>query len=196
MGYKVSPVTAKDLYPFNNTGPPVQPTSSLNTWNGPIVGPVLGTYHMFNPIYAKGSLLKITAIMHGVATDISGPYDWFSRPQLKGGSNPAAVAFQDPADGNKTKFTLWQGEVLIADSPDGPFEAVPNSSYPGGNPAPVFHNSAWYLTSQRTKEVYTTPQLGQPWTKFADINVPVPSGMVSLQSPLGAPHVILLAVPP
>ena len=60
----------------------------------------------------------------------------------------------------------------------------------------MFHNSAWYLTSQRTKEVYTSPQLGKPWTKFADINVPVPSGMVSLQSLLGAPHAILLAVPP
>ena len=176
LRYAITPVSAKDLYPFNNTGSKVQPTTSLNTWNGPIVGPVDGLYHYFNPLYNKGSLIRTGgSLMHGVSTMIEGPYDWFNtkkHPQVKGGSNPAAVTYVDPAD-NKTKYTLWQGNVLQSETPDGPWVEV-MKSYPGGNPAPVFHNNAWYFTSQRTKEVSTTPKLCMDatcvWTTFATID--------------------------
>lgn len=170
LGYKVNPVSAKDLYPYNNSGPPVQPTTSLNTWNGPIIGPVDGKYHLFNPIYAEGSLLKSSEIMHGVADNITGPYDWTKYPNIPGSSNPAAVTFND-TDG-KTKYTLWtKGSVLIAEDIAGPWTEIPNSNGYGGNPAPVYHNGVWYLTDQPTIQIFTTPKLGQPWTKMADVNI-------------------------
>jgi hypothetical protein len=113
LKYKVTPVSAKDLYPYNNSGPRVQPTSALNTWGGPIVGPVNGKYHMYNSLYQEGSLCKSTTIMHGVADTITGPYDWFSRPHLQGRSNPMFVVFNG-TDG-KTKYTLWnKGNVSIS----------------------------------------------------------------------------------
>jgi hypothetical protein len=187
MGYKVTPVSAKDLYPFNNSGSPVQPSTSLNTWNGPIFGPGAdGKYHLYDPIYKQGSLLASTAILHGVADSITGPYDWFSQPRITGGaagSNPAFVAFQDPYDGNMTKYTLWSKDtVWVADSPYDPFDKQ-QGKYPGGNPAPIFHKGAWYLTNQRTSQVFTTPKLGDPWTVFANITTPTPGGMFHKEDP-------------
>jgi hypothetical protein len=60
--------------------------------------------------------------------------------------------------------------VRVADSVDGPF--VPVTSYPGGNPAPVFHNGAFYMTNQATLEIYTTPAIvpGAVWSVFANIS--------------------------
>lgn len=37
---------------------------------------------------------------------------------------------------------------------------MPKATYPGGNPAPVYHNGAFYLTNQKTTEIYTTTTLG------------------------------------
>ena len=174
LAYAKTPVSGKDLYPFNNTGAAIVPSTSLNTWNGPIVGPVDGEYHFYNPIYHANSLLSGNGIMHGVSKAIAGPYNWFTHPHIKGGTNPAAVTYVDPADG-KTKYTLWQGAVQQSESPNGPWVEV-MKRYPGGNPAPVFHKGAWYFTSQSTTEVMTTPTLSMNstwalWGKVDHANV-------------------------
>ena len=59
-------------------------------------------------------------------------------------------------------FSLWVGgKIWIASSPDGPFAVMPKATYPGGNPAPVYHDGAFYLTNQKTTEIYTTKTLGK-----------------------------------
>jgi hypothetical protein len=137
---------------------------ALNTWNGPIVGPVDGEYHFFNPLYKKGSLLGTQSMLHGVATSIEGPYTWSSMPNM--GSNPAAVTFKDPTTG-KILYALFAGSVHVADSINGPWAVA--GPGPGGNPAPIFHKGVWYATSQSTREVMTVAKLGDKWTKYSDI---------------------------
>ena len=174
------PLSAKDLYPFNNTAGPLKPCvnpphytcDALNTWNGPIVGPVNGKYHMYNPLYKKGSLIQTTAMLHGVATNITGPYEWEEWPNM--GSNPAAVQYTDESGDNK--FALFAKGVRVASSPDGPFADSIGDS-PGGNPAPLRFNDVWYATTQTTTEVVTTSKLGQPWTHYSNIT-PKLSGYV------------------
>ena len=170
------PLIGKNLYPHNDTGAPKSGPcvtaksvcDALNTWNGPIVGPVDGKYHMYNPLYKKGTLYSTVDMMHGVATSIEGPYTWISMGNM--GPNPAFVTYNDTS--GKTKYSLWVGgKVHLADSPDGPFQQVPGST-PGGtfaDPAPLFHNGSFYMTNQATREVLTAKAPGGPWTKFADI---------------------------
>lgn len=174
------PISAKNLYPLNSTdapksGPCVSANytcDALNTWNGPIAE-VDGKFHMFNPLYNKGSLLSTQALMHGVASDIMGPYEWTSMPDIH--SNPAFVSFTDPADG-KTKFTLWTaGKIRISESIDGPYEEAFKS--PGGNPAPIFHQGQWYATTQRTHMIVTAKKLGDPWVDYANITVSLDKGV-------------------
>jgi hypothetical protein len=183
LQYKMNqPVSAKDLYPFNNTAGPLQPcvtpTSScdaLNTWNGPIIGPVGGKYHMYNPLYKKGSLLATSAMLHGVAANITGPYTWESWPNM--GSNPAAVAYTEGGATTTTYALFTGGGIRVSSSPDGPFDAESDIGRgPGGNPAPIYHDGVWYATSQRTTEVVMTPKLGQKWTHFANIVPKLSSG--------------------
>jgi hypothetical protein len=40
---------------------------------------------------------------------------------------------------------------------DGPFTEMKAYTYPGGNPAPIFHNGAFYMTNQGTSEVRCAP---------------------------------------
>ena len=76
------------------------------------------------------------------------------------------------------RYSLWlAGGVYLADSLDGPFERIANFSYPGGNPAPVFHDGAWYYTNSPCHSVWTTSALvpGAEWTLHGGIdhsNVP------------------------
>ena len=155
----------------------MQPTTSLNTWNGPILF-AEGKYHMYLPLYAKGSLTRSTEIMHGVADKITGPYDWFARPRIQGSSNCMAAVFND-TDG-KTKYTLWSkgkyGGVQIADSPDGPFRNIPNSTLPHDNVSPLFHNGSWYLATDHNpapgiRKIWTTKELGKgTWAVHAHVD--------------------------
>jgi len=144
-----------------------------NTWNGPIAkSPTDGKYHIFDPIYHVGSLGGPTAILHGVADTVTGPWDWTSKPTIPtlGGENPAHVAFTDAKTG-KMMHSLWiAGKIRMAESLDGPWTET--MGYSGGNPAPIFHNGAWYMTSQGTTDVMTTPELkvGGKWTHFAKIS--------------------------
>ena len=84
--------------------------------------------------------------------------------------NPAFVVYTDAAT-SKTVYSLWLGGMVrLADSVEGPF--VPVASYPGGNPAPVFHDGAFYMTNQATLEIFTTPAItpGAVWTLYANIS--------------------------
>ena len=166
LQYKVTPASCKNLY---NTSDP------RNTWNGPIVGPDnSGTYHLFNPLYNVGSLGNPPLIMHGIAKHVEGPWDWTSKPPLceKCGENPAALVFQNATSGNQV-YSIWVGgKIWTASSLDGPFALFPNGEYPGGNPAPVYHNGSFYMTNQATTTVLTSKGLGQPWTEFAQIAHP------------------------
>jgi hypothetical protein len=65
--------------------------------------------------------------------------------------------------------------VQIADSPDGPFVTIPNSSCPHDNLAPLFYNGSWYVATDHNpapgiQSIYTTKKLGQPWTKYAHVD--------------------------
>jgi len=165
LAYAETPASGKSLFDAG--------ASRNNTWGGPIMTAPDGSFHLFSPLYRNGSLSGPTSTKHGVASAITGPYDWTTFDDLVlTGENPAAVAFVDPAT-NKTVFTLWSGgQVHVADSPASPFVAVAGFSYPGGNPAPVYHKGAWYMTNQHTTTIYTTPRLaaGAQWSVFANIS--------------------------
>jgi hypothetical protein len=172
MGFKVTPSTAKDIYPSS---------IARNTWNGPIVGPGSdGKYHAYLPIYQKGQLFGAKKIKHGVADNITGPYTW-NKPDMPGKINPAFLTFKNESTG-KVVYSLWfGGAVHKADSLDGPFEYPPIFKYSGSNPAPIWHDGAFYMTNQHTKQVFTTPVLGPGgrWTVFANIsNSTVPAGVI------------------
>ena len=169
-------MSSSDLYPLNSTGistPCVTPNGScpaLNTWNGPIVH-VGKEYHLFNPLYKRGSLLATKYMMHGVATTITGPYTWsqMKDTQITGPyiPNPASVTYTDPI--TKTiKYSLWVGgNIYVSDSINGPFSNIGKG--PGSNPAPIFHNNVWYATTQSSQAILTTTKLGDPWIHYADI---------------------------
>ena len=129
------------------------------------------------PIFEPGSLYSPTAILHGLADSVAGPYDWHAQPPLNvtPGINPAALFLPDPAGGGTTLSTLWVGgRVLVADSPYGPFRAAePEWAYPGVNPAPVFKDGVLYMTNQHTQEILVAPvAAGAPltWSHFANIS--------------------------
>jgi hypothetical protein len=172
MRFKVTPAIAKDIYPSS---------IDANTWNGPIVGPGLdGNYHAFLPIYPKGHLFGAKKIKHGVAAIITGPYNW-TNPDMDGKINPGFLTFKNESTG-KPVYSLWfGGGVHAANSLDGPFRYPPIFKYPGSNPAPIWHDGAFYMTNQHTKQVLTTSKLGPggKWTVFANIsNSTVPAGVI------------------
>eukprot|EP00936_MAST-01D_sp_MAST-1D-sp1_P002676 g2676.t1 len=171
LAYKTTPAVAKSLYNISDP---------RNTWNGPIVGPVDGTYHIYNCIYKVGSLGGPTSILHGTSKSVVGPWEWASRPDLptEGGENAAFVTYRNQSSG-ATVYSLWiGGTVRVADSPDGPFNKVGDFSYPGGNPAPIYHTEAaggkgaFFMTNQGTTTIYTVEDIapGAQWSKFADID--------------------------
>ena len=175
------PMSSANLYPHNDTGAPKTgpcvtasgSCTALNTWNGPIVK--VGTqYHMFNPLYKRGNLFETQDMMHGIATNITGPYSWRSQGQGDLGSNPAFVTFQDP-DTNATTFSLWSGQasglqIYVSDDINGIFVPVNGSMGGFSNVAPLYYNGKWYATDQGTRKIRTTPKLGDPWTLYSEIH--------------------------
>ena len=146
----------------------------LNSWNGPIVTDEAGKLHIYVPLFKNGSLSKPTTIKHGLADVITGPWDFTTLPDITVavGVNPAAVVFTEPTTGKKV-YSLWvDGVVLTAASAYGPFIST-GFRLVGGNPAPVFHNGAFYMVNQATQVVYTTPVITNPkgrWTVYANIS--------------------------
>ena len=182
LAFAVTPASAHSLYPLSDP---------RNTWNGPIVAGPDGLLHIYVPYYPEGSLGAPTTVKHGVAAAVTGPWDWASRPDVTAavGENPAAVVFPDPQSGDPV-YSLWiAGLVLTAASPDGPFAAVANFSYPGGNPAPIFHaaRGAFFMTNQATDTVWTAPRVapGAQWSVFAEISHDaLPQNQYHVEDPL------------
>lgn len=184
LGYKVTPASGRSLFPHN---------TSHNTWNGPILGPdaATGAYHLYAPYYGNytgiKSLFRVDYTLHGVADRIEGPYTWLPHYDWTN-INPAALAFpnRSSSDGvssggtNATVFTLWDGAVMRADTPGGPWSPIPGHGVGcGGNPAPAFdtRTGAFYCTNQHTLEIFTTPALGEaPWTHLSDVNLTLANG--------------------
>jgi len=177
LAYKVTPASGKNLY--NNSDP-------RNTWNGPIVTGPDGKFHLYDPIYKVGSLGGPTSVLHGVSDVVTGPYDFTKYPDLPaGGENPAFIVYEKVAGGPKS-YTFWMGgSVREASSPDGPFTTIKGFTYPGGNPAPLYHNGSFYITNQGTNAVYTTPSLtsGSKWTQYGTINHPTFPGLYRVEDP-------------
>ena len=181
LSYAPTPITAKDIYNQSNPS---------NTWGGPIVGPEEdGKYHAFIPHYNKGKLFGAKHILHGTADDIEGPYSWSTMTSVAGGINPAFLVFPNASDGGKSVYSLWvRGKIHVSDSASGPFRVLEGVSYPNApnaNPAPIYHNGAFYLTTQHTNTVWTRahllPDLADPdggWVVFAQISHEgVPAGV-------------------
>lgn len=179
LKYKITPAGAKNLY---HTSDP------RNTWNGPIVTAPDGKYHIFDPLYDKGSLGGPPRVMHGVADNITGPWDWHSQKDActKCGENPAFVVYEVESSNGRggfrtaTVYSLWVGgKILTSSSLDGPFTHE-GQTYPGGNPAPIFRktctedgatcSTAFYMTNQKTTQVWMSANLGLNWTQFAEID--------------------------
>lgn len=168
-------VAAKNLYPHDDadapkSGPCVTANhtcDALNTWNGPITF-FEGKYHMFNPLYAKGSLLTTTNTLYGVADAIEGPYNWTKWDNL--GGNPAYFRYQDPAQGNATVHTIWTVPAIYTsrhiDGPYTPAGKIPDSH---GNPAPFYHAGRWYLTGQKTTTIWTAANIGDEWLVHGNV---------------------------
>ena len=60
-------------------------------------------------------------------------------------------------------------------SPAGPFVDVwpkmaDGKDFSSYNPAPVWVNQTWYMTSQNTEAIWTAPELEGPWSVFAHID--------------------------
>ena len=203
LQYKVSPISAKNLYPHNDSDAPKDgpcvvkagknhtSCNALDTWNGPIVDTtaVDGKFHMFNPLYKKGSLFATQDMMYGTATKITGPYDWRSLGMGNIGSNPAFVSY---TEGGKPKYAFFANGVFLADHVFGPYTKLKGCGGPGGNPAPIYHGGAWYGTAQGTSEILTTPALVEncKWTKFATIQPKLKKG--TQEDPCGCPCSVLL----
>jgi len=164
-------------------------TPSNNSWGGPIVADANGRLHIYMPVYPPGSLYTPSAIKHGVADAVEGPWSFDELPDLNVtvGENPAALVYTDAAS-NASVVSLWvSGLVFLAASPFGPFQAVPRFSYPGGNPAPVFHNGAFFMTNQHTTQVFSTPSLApdSAWTVVANIShASFPSDTYFVEDPM------------
>jgi hypothetical protein len=164
LGYKVSPASGKDIWGRD---------PNLNSWNGPILQAEDGLYHFIVPVYEHASLWNVIYIAHGVASDPSGPYDYTTLANISHAPtiNPGGLVFPNASAGNSLVYSIWiAGDILTATDANGPY--VKSFSYPGGsggNPAPAYHNGAFYLTDQSTTTIHTTPSLDQPWTTYATI---------------------------
>eukprot|EP00040_Diaphanoeca_grandis_P021073 m.112188 g.112188 ORF g.112188 m.112188 type:complete len:381 (+) comp28177_c0_seq1:81-1223(+) len=168
LKYKTTPASGRSLY--NESDP-------RNTWNGAIIRGPDGVYHLYNPIYAAGTLGGTTTMLHGTAENITGPYVWGKQPDITIGylgafNGPKSVVYTESST-NKTKYSLWLGGgVYLADSLSGPFTQLEGFTYPGDNPAPLWHNGAFYTTNSPCQTVYTTPHLvaGAKWTVHGTID--------------------------
>ena len=167
IGYNATtPAVAKDIWPIADT--------AHNTWGGPIAGPDSNEkFHAFIPLYRNGSLWGAKNAKHGVATALSGPFSWSTLPDVKTGINPSFLSFRNASG---SYYTIWDESfgVSIARSLDGPFRKVEGFALPRKqpNPAPIYHENAFFLVTQHTQSVWTTPALvsGAVWTLHGNIS--------------------------
>ena len=162
-GGKTQDVRGKDLYPINDT--------NHNTWNGPIVGPVDDLYYMYLPLYPAGDLYHPTDVLLGTAPDYYGPWTYTPLKDVLVDINPGAMAYNDPKT-DKPVYTLWLRTNLYSSaSPAGPFTII-DSNLPKDcsiNASPIYYKGLFYCTGSKGVAIWTTPELGQTWTNYANI---------------------------
>ena len=175
LAYCVTPALGRSLYPSSEPH---------NTWNGAIIRGNDGKFHMYNPLYPSGSLGGTTTLMHGTASNVTGPYSWpteayITIPLLGSFDGPKSVVYTESVNGTtETKYSLWLGGIVyLADDAAGPFKMLEGFTYPGHNPAPLWYKGAFYTIVSMAAGIYTTPRLvvGAKWTHYANIsqrNVP------------------------
>jgi len=161
------PTAGKDLYPASDT--------FFNTWNGPMLGPINGSYHMYMVLYpVKGKpLYDPTYIAHGTAPSRLGPWVWKNLTSVdvnrSFGFNPGALTSVDPATG-KPIYSLWvSGALWRADDPAGPFKnvtALPDACHV--NPSPLFVDGVYYCAGSHGGTIMKAPALEGPWTEHTE----------------------------
>lgn len=165
LGYAITPKSGFNLYTDSDP---------RNTWNGAILQGTDGLYHCYNPIFPVGELGGTTTLMHGTATNVTGPFEWspsmdITIPELGSFDGPKSVVF---TEAGRTKYSLWLGgNVWVADSAAGPFTMVQAFKYPGHNPAPIWHNGSFYTITGMQESIMTTPKLvaGAQWTEWTSL---------------------------
>ena len=177
-----SPSAGKSLYPANDT--------LHNTWNGPMLGPVQGTYHMYLPLYPAGLLYHPTALLHGSAPTRFGPWTWQDLPGVEVSINPGAMVYEV---GNEPRYTIWVskpdgqtiGAIFHSASPDGPFLEVPGSNSSGCyiNPSPLFTAGHFYCIGGKGTLIRAAPHLeGIAGSCYAIIvTTPMPTPALELE---------------
>jgi hypothetical protein len=160
-----TPISGKNIY--NNSDP-------RNTWGGPIIGPDENhKFHAFVPLYSNGSLWHVETCLHGLADIPTGPWNWKAEANFSCGINPQFLAFPNASNTNQTLYSLWErGSLWLSSSLYGPFEK--QSGYNVINPAPIYHDGNFYLTSQATLSIETSKNYNGPWTFYANITHPWP----------------------
>ena len=103
---KASPAAGRDLYPINDT--------AHNSWNGPMIGPIDGTYHMYLPLYPAGLLYHPTAMLHGTAPDRFGPWTWTNLTGVEVSFNPGALVYGEGARVKDMALRLFPPTVCAA----------------------------------------------------------------------------------
>lgn len=167
LAFASTPPSGKNIY--NGSDP-------RNTWGGAFAGPGDdGKFHAYVPLYRQGSLWHVETCMYGVADSPTGPWDWSSgaAANFSCGINPQFLAFPNASNPSQTLYSLWErGAFWLSESLYGPFIAQRQGGYTGINPAPIFHNGSFFVTTQATKEIVTAPSYLGPWTHYSNITHP------------------------
>lgn len=168
LAFATTPLSGKSIY---NASDP------RNTWGGAVVGPDgRHKFHAYVPLYRAGSLWHVETCLHGTADAPTGPWDWASAANFSCGINPQFLAFPNASSPAQTLYSLWgRGALWLASSLDGPFVPLRGAGYSGINPAPLYHNGSFYVTSQATTLIETAPSYLGPWAFFANITHPWPT---------------------
>eukprot|EP01048_Picozoa_sp_COSAG05_P002603 COSAG05_NODE_108_length_18693_cov_7.956709_13_plen_216_part_00 len=163
-----SPAAGRDLYNSSDL--------EHNTWNGPIVRSG-ADYHMYLPLYQKGTLYHPVALLYGSAPSMYGPWTW---ENLTGGDlptvvdvNPGALVFNDT--GGTAVYSLWTaGAIYVAAAPAGPFRLVKGSNNSGCkvNASPLFHAGAFFCIGQKGATIMTATALGGPYSVYSKPDKP------------------------
>ncbi len=165
LAFATTPISGKSIY---NASDP------RNTWGGAIVGPGAdGKFHTFVPRYQAGSLWHVETCLHGLAEAPTGPWEWSAAANFSCGINPQFLAFPNASNASQTLYSLWErGAFWLADSLYGPFVPIRGAGYSGINPAPIYHNGSFFVTSQATTLIETAPSYRGPWAFYANISHP------------------------
>ena len=101
LAYKTTPRSGFNLYTESDPH---------NTWNGAILRGSDGMYHCYNPLFPPGELGGTTTLMHGTATNVTGPF------KVPTTAVPAAVSVCSSAAGAAATMTSFPLSVATCAS--------------------------------------------------------------------------------